>query len=68
VKTILPAGVEVSICSERETKSIPNALNAGEWVAQDDLLALVGGSRGSLRKVLAGLKEKAYEIKKGILR
>jgi len=25
VKTILPAGVEVSICSENETKSIPNA-------------------------------------------
>ena len=27
VKTILPAGVEVSICAENETKSIPNALN-----------------------------------------
>ncbi len=27
VKTILPAGVDVSICSENETKSIPNDLN-----------------------------------------
>jgi len=28
VKTILPAGVEVSICSEKETKSIPRALTS----------------------------------------
>ena len=27
VKTILPAGVDVSICSEKETNSIPSALN-----------------------------------------
>ena len=27
VKTIFPAGVQVSICLENETKSIPNALN-----------------------------------------
>jgi hypothetical protein len=30
VKTILPAGVEVSICSEKETKSMPNALNVSK--------------------------------------
>jgi hypothetical protein len=30
VKTILPAGVEVSICSENETKSILNALNVSK--------------------------------------
>ncbi len=30
VKTILPAGVDVSICSEKETKSIPNALNVSK--------------------------------------
>jgi hypothetical protein len=30
VKTILPAGVELSICSEKETKSIPKALNVSK--------------------------------------
>jgi hypothetical protein len=34
VKTILPAGVEVSICSENETKSIPNASNVSNALSK----------------------------------
>jgi hypothetical protein len=30
MKTILPAGVDVSTCSEKETKSTPNALNVSK--------------------------------------
>jgi hypothetical protein len=39
VKTILPAGVEVSICSENETKSIPNALRLTDPIFCDSPLA-----------------------------
>jgi len=35
VKAILHAGVEVSICSEKETKSIPNALNVSKLGASE---------------------------------
>ena len=36
VKTILPAGVEVSICSEKETKSIPRARNVSKPLSKCD--------------------------------
>ncbi len=36
----------------------------GKWVAERDLLAIVGGSRLALRKSIACLKEKGFEIER----